>query len=98
MTVGVGNAADASNDIFKGTQTVSLADETGSADHITFLLGDTGAKEDVHAILVTNAAVEQGTSTASSDLVDAANNDADLDVSGVKAATLVINGGDALYL
>ena len=98
LTVGVGNAADASNDIFKGTLTVSLADETGTADNITFLLGDTGTNEDVDAILVTNAAVEQVTITASSDLVDAANNDADLDVSGVKAATLVINGGDASYL
>ena len=97
LTVGVGNAAAAASDLYKGTLTVSLADETGTADNITFLLGDTNTNEDVDAILVTNAAVEQVTITASSDLVDAAANDADLDISLVKAATLVVNGGDALY-
>ena len=97
LTVGVGNAAAAANDIFKGTLTASLADETGTADNITFLLGDTGTDDDVDAKLVTNAAVEQVTITASSDLVDAAGNNAELDVSTVKAATLVVNGGDSAY-
>ena len=96
-SVGVGNAAAAANDIYKGTLTVSLADETGSDDNITFLLGDTGTDDDVDATLVTNAAVETVTITASADLVDAAGNEADLNVAKVKAATLVINGGDAAY-
>ncbi len=96
-SVGVGNAAAAANDIYKGTLTVSLADETGSDDNITFLLGDTGTDDDVDATLVTNAAVETVTITASADLVDAAGNEADLNVAKVKASTLVINGGDALY-
>jgi hypothetical protein len=97
LTVGVGNNAAAATDLFKGKLTVSLADETGTADNITFLLGDTGTNADVDAILVTNATVEQVTITASADLTDAAGNDHDLDVSLVKAATLVVNGGDALY-
>ena len=97
LTVGVGNNAAAATDLFKGKLTVSLADETGTADNITFLLGDTGTNADVDAILVTNAAVEQVTITASADLTDAAGNDHDLDVSLVKASTLVVNGGDALY-
>ena len=96
-SVGVGNAAAAANDIYKGTLTVSLADETGSDDNITFLLGDTGTDDDVDATLVTNAAVETVTITASADLVDAAGNEADLNVAKVKASTLVINGGDAAY-
>ena len=96
-SVGVGNAASGDNDIYKGTLTVSLADETGSDDNITFLLGDTNADDDVDATLVTNAAVETVTITASADLVDAAGNEADLNVAKVKASTLVINGGDALY-
>ena len=96
-SVGVGNAASAANDIYKGTLTVSLADETGSDDNITFLLGDTGTDDDVDATLVTNAAVETVTITASADLVDAAGNEADLNVAKVKASTLVINGGDAAY-
>ena len=96
-SVGVGNAASGDNDIYKGTLTVSLADETGSDDNITFLLGDTGTDDDVDATLVTNAAVETVTITASADLVDAAGNEADLNVAKVKAATLVINGGDASY-
>ena len=96
-SVGVGNAAAAANDIYKGTLTVSLADETGADDNITFLLGDTNVDDDVDATLVTNATVETVTITASADLADAAANEADLNVAKVKAATLVVNGGDALY-
>ena len=96
-SVGVGNAAAAANDIYKGTLTVSLADETGDDDNITFLLGDTSTDDDVDATLVTNATVETVTITASADLVDAAGNEADLNVAKVKAATLVVNGGDAAY-
>ena len=95
--VGVGNAAAAANDIYKGTLTVSLADETGDDDNITFLLGDTGTDDDVDATLVTNAAVETVTITANADLTEAGSNEADLNVAKVKATTLVINGGDAAY-
>ena len=97
IVVGVGNNAAAATDLYKGKLTASLADETGTADSLTFLLGDTGANEDVDAQLVTNATLETVTIQASADLGEAANNDADLDVSTVKATTINVTGGDALY-
>jgi len=95
VVIGVGNNAATGTDIYKGTLTASLADETGTDDSLTFLLGDTGADDDVDATLVTNAALESVTIQASSDLGEAGTNEADLNVSKVKATTLTIKGGNA---
>ena len=99
LTVGVGEMASVTNDEYTGTLTVSLADETGDADEITFLLADTDGDDEVGASLVTNAAVETVNIIASGNLVDdpADDNDAQLDISKVKASTIVVSGGDSAY-
>ena len=98
-SVGVGEMASTTNDEYTGTLTVSLADETGDADEITFLLADTSNDDGVAASLVTNAAVETVNIAASANLVDtpADTNDAQLDISKVKASTIVVSGGDSSY-
>jgi S-layer protein len=76
-------------DDYTGTLTVSLADETGTADSIKFSVVNTDGNNNVSAILKTTAieTVEIAASTG----VDT--NDVQFDVSGVKAATLKLSGG-----
>ena len=76
-------------DDYTGTLTVSLADETGTADTIKFSIVNTDGDNNVSAVLKTTAieTVEVSASTATG------TNDVQLDVSGVKAATLKLSGG-----
>ena len=90
-TVGLGYS-DADDD-YTGTLTVSLADETGAADAITFNIIDQAADNAVNATLVTNAAVESATINVATD--DDAADSATLNITGMKAATLTLTNGTA---
>lgn len=77
---------------FTGTVTASLADETGTADQITFVLADTDSDNDVNATLKTNAALEKVIIEAST---DGTTNDATLNVTDLKSGTLALTKGNA---
>ena len=94
--VGVGDLRLAADDDYSGTLTVSLADETGTADQITFQLADGGANDAVDAKLVVNSTIETVNIVGSKGLTDATD-DAELNISLLKAPSIVLTGGYALY-
>jgi hypothetical protein len=77
---------------FKGTVDVSLADASGSADSVTFVLADTDTDDDVDATLKVAATVEQVVIEASKDGTD---NNAKLNLADVKSSSVVLTGGNA---
>ncbi|MDA9188437.1 hypothetical protein N9O70_02500 [bacterium] len=87
VVIGVGESQ--AQDNYSGTLTAALADATGSADSLTFKLANQAADDQIDAKLVTS-----GIETVTiSHTATAGQNDADLDVSGITAGTLVITGG-----
>jgi len=84
---------------YKGTLTVGLADETGSADNITFVLADTDTDNDVTATLKIGTGTTTITTgvesiTVQADTVGTANN-ATLDLTSMGAATVNVTKGSA---
>ena len=95
--VGLGGLA--TDKEYTGTVTIGLADETGSADDITFVLADTDTNNDVNATIkvgtgttTITTGVESVTLQAST---DGTANDATLDLTSMGAATLNLTKGNA---
>jgi len=85
----LGESNDATYDDYSGKLTVSLADETGANDELTINLVESAADDQIDATLVTTG-IE--TVTIKHNAVST-KGDADLDVSALKATTLVLTGG-----
>ena len=94
----LGTAASGSADDYNKQLSVALADATGSSDAITFNMIDTLSDDSIDATLVTSG-IETVTLAVAADTVQTSSgtgdNDIQLDVSAVDAATLVITGGTA---
>ena len=101
-TIGLGGVA--ADDEFTGTLIVNLADETGSADNVEFVLAETGTDNDVNATLqvgtgstgLTTGTISTGVEKVTITVDDQnATGDVTLDVTAVASAELEIKGGAA---
>ncbi len=87
-TLQLGATAEGGVDDYTGTLTYSLANEAGSSDSIKINLLDTNADNDINAVLVNN-----GIETLTINHGAVADSNAKLDVSGVKASSIILTGG-----
>jgi len=83
----IGLGSYALNNESNGTMTISLADETGTADSLTLTIGDAGADDDVDATIKTTGIETITVARAATDADNAA-----LNMSGAKAATINVTG------
>lgn len=90
VKIGLGGLA--TDKEFKGTVDLTLADATGAADSVTFVLADTDSDNDVAATLKVAAAVENVTIEANT---DATANDASFTLTDVKSAKVTVTKGNA---
>ena len=95
--VGLGGLA--TDKEYKGTVTIGLADETGSADDITFVLADTDTDNDVDATIKVGTGTTTITTGVESVTIQASTdgtaNNATLDLTSMGAATLNLTKGNA---
>ena len=83
----IGLGSYASTNESNGTMSISLADETGTADSLTLTIGDAAADDDVDATIKTTGIETITVARAATDADNAA-----LNMTGAKAATINVTG------
>jgi Ca2+-binding RTX toxin-like protein len=91
----IGLGLNTTDDDYTGTLDVSLADESGENDTLTFRTVDQDANKAVDATLVVSSSVETTVLEIAEDTDAGTDNDIELDVSGVDSETIEITGGTA---